>query len=300
VEIADATGRVVRTMKTAGRAGINRVTWDLHYDAPTKIDLRTLPPDNPHIWDEPRFRNPTAANGRGGAPAPASDTARMDGTRADTTKRRALTRGITHWGIDAPVRTGPLVVPGTYTIRVKSGGQTATQTLQVVRGSNLKSSDLDLRASMAAQIRVHHAMNDAAAMANKLEIMRKQIEDRVAADSANGPVAQSLRDLDKKMMDVELRILSRSDLNTDDKWYVEPTKLYLTLVWLNGEIGTGAGDVAGGADYRPTDAELTVLASLEKDLASTKIAYSKLMTDVASFNKTMSGRVAAITETLPK
>ena len=61
---------------------------------------------------------------------------------------------------------------------------------------------------------------------------------------------RALADLDKKMLDVELQLLSRSDMNSDDKYYVEPYKIYMNLIWLNGVVGNGAGDVAGGADYR--------------------------------------------------
>ena len=31
---------------------------------------------------------------------------------------------------------------------------------------------------------------------------------------------------------------------TDDKYYVEPFKVYMSLIWLNGTLGTGAGDLA--------------------------------------------------------
>ena len=44
----------------------------------------------------------------------------------------------------------------------------------------------------------------------------------------------------------------------------------MNLLWLSGEIGSGAGDVAGGADFRPTDASLQVLATIEKDLAAAR------------------------------
>jgi hypothetical protein len=72
------------------------------------------------------------------------------------------------------------------------------------------------------------------------------------------------------------------------------------LIWLSGEVGTGAGDVAGGADHRPTDASMATLASLERDLAATKSAYAGLMTDVASFNRTMSGKLPPISDKLSK
>src|SRR6185369_3248580 len=31
-------------------------TGDLRYDAPTLVALKTTPPENPYIWDEPRFQ----------------------------------------------------------------------------------------------------------------------------------------------------------------------------------------------------------------------------------------------------
>ena len=73
------------------------------------------------------------------------------------------------------------------------------------------------------------------------------------------------------------RVSAAEDLNSDDKYYTEPFGVYLNLIWLNGEVGTGAGDVAGGAEFRPTDASMGVLAKLEVDLAAAKVAYKALM-----------------------
>ena len=67
----------------------------------------------------------------------------------------------------------------------------------------------------------------------------------------------------------------------------------MNLIWLAGEIGSGAGDVAGGLDYRPTDASLATLASLEVELASAKKAYARLMqVDLPAFNKSAGGAIA--------
>ncbi len=69
-------------------------------------------------------------------------------------------------------------------------------------------------------------------MINRLEIMRKQIEDLVKSDSTAADLKAALKDFDKKAMDVELKLLTRSDLHSDDKWYVEQYKVYLNLLWL--------------------------------------------------------------------
>ena len=54
------------------------------------------------------------------------------------------------------------------------------------------------------------------------------------------------------MCDTELHYLSRTEMHSDDKWYVEKYKLYFNLVWLLAEIGGRGGDVMGGsATVRP-------------------------------------------------
>jgi hypothetical protein len=166
-----------------------------------------------------------------------------------------------------------------------------------LRDPEIKSAEADLIASTKAQMRVRDDMNATVDMANKLEFMRKQIIDQQKANAEKPDVERNLTDLDKKMLDVELRLLSREDLNSDDKYYTEPFKIYLSLIWLSGELGNGAGDVAGGADYAPTDASLAWLGDIEKELNDAKAAYKKLVDgDLAEFNKNMNGKIPIITE----
>jgi hypothetical protein len=64
------------------------------------------------------------------------------------------------------------------------------------------------------------------------------------------------------------------------------------LIWLNGVIGFGAGDVAGGAEYKPTAAAMTWLGDLEKELARARAGVEKLdSTDLPAFNKAMAGKI---------
>jgi hypothetical protein len=265
LEIMDSTGAVIRTLKTATRAGLNRVTWDLRYDPPTRVELRTTPPDNPHIWDEPRFKG-------------------------------KQTRPIVHWGIEGPMSSGPVGLPGRYSVRLTSGGTTTTgERLTITRATELTTPMADLVASTRAQLRIRDAMNATAAMINRIEIMRKQLEDQRKKSEADAGAVAAVDAMDKKLLDVELRLLSRTDLHSDDKWYVESYKIYMNLIWLSGEVGTGAGDVAGGADFRPTDASLAVLAMLEKELAAAKAAYDRVMRDdVNAYNKAMAGKLPAL------
>jgi photosystem II stability/assembly factor-like uncharacterized protein len=260
VEILDSAGALVRTMPVAGRAGINRVQWNLRYDAAPQVALRTAAPDNPHIFDEPRF------NGRD-------------------------TRPIIHWGIQGPQTQGPIAAPGRYTVRLAAAGMTLTQPLTIVRDPAIVSPDADLIASTQMQVRIRDDMKTTVDMINRLEVLRKQLADQVTANAGRADVLRSLDEMEKKLLDVELRLLSRSDLQSDDKYYVEPYKVYLNLIWLLGEVGTGAGDVAGGADYRPTDASRRTLETIERDLEAAAAAFKALMeNDVPAFNRAMEGR----------
>jgi len=264
--VLDSTGAAIRTLRAKARPGLNRMTWDVRYDGPRQVELRTLPPDNPHIWEEAPFKGKS-------------------------------TRPINHWGIQGPERQGPLALPGRHAVRLTVGGQRYSQPLEILADPTIPSSGADLAASTAMQLRIRDDMNAAVDMINRLEVMRRQVEDQRAAHATDASVERSLAALDARMLDVELRLLSRTDLHSDDKWYVEPYKVYMNLIWLSGEVGSGAGDVAGGADFRPTDASVAVLAEIERDLAAAKTAFTMLMQqDVPAFNGAMKGKLPAIAD----
>ena len=266
IEILDSTNKLVRTLQAPTRAGMNRTQWDVRYDPPRTVAMRTVAPDNPHIFEEPRFRN-------------------------------RPTRPVTHWGIQGAQTSGPMALPGKYTVRLSVNGVTVSQPLEILKDPEIKTADADLVASTQTQIRIRDAMNATADMVNRLEVMRKQIADQAKANLEKPDALKALADLDKRMVNVELTMLSRSDMNSDDKYYVEPFSLYMALIWLNGTVGNGAGDVAGGSDYAPTEASLEWLGGLEKDLTTAKGEYKKLIdSDLAAFNKMWEGKIPAITE----
>ncbi|HEX7051786.1 MAG TPA: hypothetical protein VF188_16390 [Longimicrobiales bacterium] len=263
-DILDSGDTVVRTLRVPSHAGLNRVSWDLLYEGPRQVELRTVPPDNPHIWEEARFLGQD-------------------------------TRPIVHWGIGRTMRVGPIAAPGRYTVRMTVNGETYSRPFDIVADPAIAASDADLVASTETQVRIRDLMNVTVDMINSIERMRKQIEDRLAIHT--GEAAAALNALDDKMMDVELQLLSRTDLHSDDKWYVEAYRIYMQLVWLYGEVGLGAGDVAGGADHRPTDASLAWLDTLEQDIARARADFTNLVeNEVPAFNRAMAGTVAPITD----
>jgi photosystem II stability/assembly factor-like uncharacterized protein len=265
-EILDASNTVARKFEAEGRAGFNVATWDLRYDPPAVVALRTTPPDNPNIWV--RFQ------GRGGG---------------------GETRGVTHWGIGGPQTYRPIGAPGKYTVKMTVNGQTYTQPFNVTKDGSLPATDSDLVESTKAQLRIRDALTATANMTNGVEIARKQIEDLLKANRGKDELEKPLMDLDKKILDVELIMLSKHDFYSDDKWYVEHYRLYMNLIWLNGVVAAGAGDVAGGPEYRPTTAAMQWLADCEAELAKAKAGYERIVnTELPAFNKTMSGKLPEI------
>jgi photosystem II stability/assembly factor-like uncharacterized protein len=292
-EITDSAGAPVRTLLARGVPGLNSLTWNLLYDGPEQVALRTTPPFNPDIWNEARFRGKT-------------------------------TRPIVHWGIEGPQHRGPIAAPGRYTVRMIAGADTLRRPFTVLKDPAIPSPTADLRASTRAQLRVRDGMSAVADMTNRIEIMRKQIQDLRAGRGAvggegaggQGPVAgeprptgqtgqaaqapppevaAALDSLDADMRLVERHFLSKTDMYSDDKWYVESYRLYMQYIWLSAEVGLGGGDVAGGAAYRPTSAALAWLGRLESELAGAKTDFEKLVDErVPAFNRSMAGRIPAI------
>ncbi len=272
IEVLDEHNNVIRKLKAPGKAGVNRTAWDLRYEPPHVIALRTAAPDNPHIWDEPRFRGKDS-------------------------------RPVTHWGIEGG-QVGPIVAPGKYTLRLTVNGQTFTQPLTILKDPHAPSTDADIDASVKTLLRIRDDITHTSDMVNRIEWMRKQLEDvnaMLADQKSKADLRKSVQQMDQKMQSVEFKLLAREQANSDDKYYTDAYKVYLNLIWLNGEVGTGAGDVAGGADFAPTPASLEVLQSIEKSLSEATADYQNLMTQqLPAFDRTLTQQgITPLTAAMP-
>ena len=263
LDVLGADGAVISTSQVQARIGMNEASWNLLYPAADRVVLRSIPPDNPHIWEEGRWQ------GR--------------------------ERPVSHWGLGA-VNWQPRAAPGQYTVRMTLSGKQYTQPFEVWRDVTLPSTDAQLAESTAFQRRIIAAMNDAADKINRIEIMRMQVEDLRKAHGANHALDKALAGIYKRMYETELNFLSRTEMHSDDKWYVEKYKVYFNLIWLLAEVGGGGGDVMGGTGYRPTAAALGVFEDLMKDLEKGKSAFTVLLKEVEAFNKTHAGKLPAISD----
>lgn len=261
IEILDAQGKVIRKLEAPGKKGINRASWDLHYEPPRLIALRTEAPDNPHIWEEARFRGKDS-------------------------------RPVLHWGIKE-AEVGPVAPSGNYTVRLTVDGQSFTQPLTLMRNPRAPGTDADIEATVKLQLRIRDDINSVSDMVNQIEWTRKQLDDVVKmlhTQMNDAGLLKSVDEMGEKLLAIEVRLAGREPLDSDDKYYVEAYKPYFNLIWLNGEVGSGAGDVAGGADFAPTAANLEVLAVIEKDLTAVQTDYRNLIEkEIPGFNRSLAG-----------
>ncbi len=263
MEILDAAGKLVKSEPLVAHQGWNGANWDLRYAGPKLVELKTTPVENSHIWEEPRFQ------GRD-------------------------TRTITHWGI-TPQTGVPMAAPGKYQVRFTIDGKPYTQPFEVVKDPAVAASIEDLTFSTQTQVRIRDDITATSGMVNRMEIWRKQIEDQLKAPRLKADVSRSLKEIDQTILDVERKLVSRSEMLSDDKYFPEAYRVYMNLIWLSGGVGMGASDEAGSIDYRPTDTQLQVLQVIEKDLDAARTAFENLEKSVLpAFNKTMAGKASAI------
>lgn len=210
-----------------------------------------------------------------------------------------------------------MALPGKYTVRLTVDGQSFTDPLTVVKNPNVHASDADLAAAFKLQLRIRDDITKTSEATNKLEWMRKQLDviagmlgrknpppgqekkeeakdetkeakQEKSEANADPELLKAVEAMDQKTQDVEDKFISRADALSDDKYYSIPEKIYLQLIWLNGEVGTGAGDVAGGVDNPPTETAAAILQTIEKDLVDAESSYQNLVAkELPAFNRAL-------------
>jgi hypothetical protein len=262
VEIAifDSAGRRVRSLTGTNKAGLNRVSWDLREEPTVAVRLRTTPAGNPQVWEEKRFRGKDA-------------------------------RGVFYYGI-WDTKRGPLVPPGTYTVKLTvDGKEFPGESLVVLKDPNSAGTQADVEASTKLSIAIYRDTNAVARMINQIEWTRRQLEDfrkMLKARKADADDLAAADALEKSARAVEDKLLQPTLAEADEKSFRGPLELYLKLLWLQAEVGAGGADVSGGADFAPTRAELEVYDLLSGQLAQVRRGFEELYgTSIPAFNESM-------------
>jgi len=247
--VLDAQGDTVRALEGDRKPGLNRVCWDLRYTAPTTPKLRTSPPGKPFV--------------RVGG----------DGTRPLVT-----------WDLDLSLR-GPLVLPGTYTVRLvvadsATASVTSTQSLTVLKDPNTTATDADVQAQGKLARTIRAEQDSIARMINRLEWVRKQVRDLIAqlrdsalvADSGAKRMAALADSLERRAIRVEGALFDVNLTGAREDAFRNPIQLYGRLAALQSDMAEN------GADFAPTTQQLAVHDVLAGRLAEATTRFADLMT----------------------
>ena len=272
LEVFDNEGKPVRRLHVSPHTGINRIWWDLRYEPTREVALRTTPPGNPHIWSEKRF----------------------------TGKQ---TRPVFYYGVGGESTDGPLVPPGTYTVKLTVEGKSQSEKVVVVKDPRTPASVEDAIASSKLSYKIYEDTNLSVELINQIEWSRKQLEDTRAlltARKAEKSLLNATEELDKKYLEQESQLLHPTIAEGDEKSFRGPLGLYLKFVWLGAEVGTGGGDVAGNSDFAPTEPEKQVFALLDSQLHAVQSALKTIDADaVPAYNANMQKSGIYLTTPMP-
>ncbi len=236
LSISDASGQLVRTMKVAKNAdaGVNRVWWDLRGDPTREFKLRTSPLYAPEFKVGP------------------------DGTRKLPTA--------------APMSV--LVPPGTYTVKLKVGGQAAgsPQTLVVKKDPNTSGTEADIEAQTRLMLEIRANMDAAADLINQAEVVRARLshqQELAENDEAGKAIKAKATDLDKKIVAIESRLFNMTVTGRGQDQLRLPSQIVEKLGHL--------ADVVSLNDFGPTDQALVVHKKLLQELSEIREQIKPLL-----------------------
>jgi hypothetical protein len=234
-------GRGAEPLKVPKKAGINRVSWDLRYDKTAEVKLWTPVVDHEHATVGPKGWRTFPLGGD---------------------------------------RSGPLVEPGQYRVKLKVGDKVLSQELTVLKDPNTSGSAADVKAQTKLLLEIYDNTNAVAKMINQAERVRKQLRDlktflegHPAADAVNKAGAE----IDRKLLDVEdfffpVRLTGSGD---ELRW---PSKFYAKLGFL--------ADQVASSDYPPTDQMMDVHRTFKSQLAAQQEKQRKIVEeDLAAFDR---------------
>jgi hypothetical protein len=262
ISIAGPDNAAIRTLTVAGHPGLNRIWWDLRYDNGSTITMQTPPLYEP--W------------------APARRQYAAYGTRIPP--------------------AGPIVPPGTYTVRVKAGAAEQTTKLTVLPDPKSPGTQQSIEAQVAFSREVLAEIDEVAKMGNALESMRKQAQDlmaKLAADAQKPAVLEDVKRFESSMSKVEAKMIDLRNTGRSEDAFRQPVQLYERISWMIGQMVGTPGGGSGGGDLGPTDQQVAVNDGFKQELAAIAADYKQIADkDAPAMNALLKQNGVAVAITL--
>ena len=168
----------------------------------------------------------------------------------------ATFKGLVFWGGGV---TGPAAPPGTYTVRMTTGGATQSQKFEVLKDPRAHVTQHDLDEQFAFLMKIRDTLSAANNAVRTIRNMRWQVEQRRAAlpEGDRAAFAQEAAPMLAKLSTIEQTIYQTQSHASED-----PLNYPIRI---NNKIAA-LGSVVGGADARPTDQSYAVYKILSAQL----------------------------------
>ena len=209
--ISGTDGTTIRTLDVDGRAGLNRTWWDLRGEDGKMPHMLVPPPDASWMENGP------------------------DGYHILT-------------GIMIPnVVRGPVVLPGSYTVRLAAGGRTLTAPLKVLADPHTLGTAATMTAENHFQHEVIREIDSVSDMIERLERVRKQIAEldrQYANDPAQKAVVEAADKIAARAQVVENTLMDIYLTNGNEDLNRHPSQLYQKLTALYDKAEADLGPTA--------------------------------------------------------
>ncbi len=141
---------------------------------------------------------------------------------------------------------GPMVVPGTYYVKLKVGQDSVMQSFEVLKDPRLSVSQEDLQAQFDYLIEVRDKLTETHQSIKEIRTLRQQLNDytKRLEPLKDKDLIDQIKDFDKKMTAVEEALYQTKNRSNQDPLNF-PIRLNNKLSDLVGVVGSG--------NYRPTD-----------------------------------------------
>jgi len=250
IDILDDEDQIIKTLKGKKEQGLNRIWWDLRYAESKQSKLRTSPLDASYVKLGPQGWRPISTWG-----------VRQEGIR-------------------------PLVVPGTYTVKLSVGSRELRQKLIVKKDPNSAGTLEDIQAQVKLSLEIKAELDSVVDNINAIEWIRKQIYDLdqiLKEDENSKEVIEAGKKLDKKLISLEKNLFQMRLSGAGQDVFRNPSKLYARLGFLYQKVESSWGGL--GNDFRPTDQQIEVFELLQKRHAALQKQIDNILgTDLANFN----------------
>ncbi len=170
---------------------------------------------------------------------------------------------------------GPLVLPGTYTVRMTKGSEVYESKIQVELDRRATYTLADRKAQYDAAMRVHHLFGEESALMDRILALRSELAERGAAANKEA-LKKNISVLDAKVDAVRKRIVATTEggaITGEERLREFTDTLYGAILSYDGA---------------PTAYQVERIGVLESDLASINVEFNTLLDqDLPALNKAL-------------